>query len=37
MEVVRCFAGDTKAMKNILDKMNASLQYEIKKVQTRGM
>ena len=37
MEVVRCFVGDTKAMKNLLDKMNSSLQYEIKKVQKRGM
>ena len=35
MEVVRCFAGDIKEMKNNLDKMNASLKYEIRKVQKK--
>ena len=37
MYVVSNFAGGIRELKNNLDKMNASLKYEIKKVQKRGM
>lgn len=35
--VISNFAGGVRELKNNLDKMNASLEYEIKKVKKRGM
>lgn len=35
--IVKNFAGTVKQLKNLLDKMNSNLCYEIKKVQKRGM